>query len=54
MEIVNIDDSQLNSLHHKACGIDAHTSVASGEKFLHQFVLTLLKTLHSEGHSLET
>ena len=54
MEIIDIDDAQLDSLHHKTGGIDSHASVAAGEEFLHEFVLTLLKALHSEGHRLET
>ena len=53
MKIVNIDYSQFYRLDNKAGGIYSHTSVATGEEFLYKLILTLLQTLHSEGHCLE-
>ena len=53
MKIVNIDYSQFYCLDNKAGGIHTHTSVATWEEFLDEFVLTFLKTFHSEGHCLE-
>ena len=44
---------KLKSLYGKSCGIDAHVSVAVGEEFLHQLVLTFFKTFHTEGHATE-
>ena len=53
MQVVNIDYSQFYRLDYKTGGIHSHTSIAAGEEFLNEFVLTLLKTLHAEWHCLE-
>lgn len=51
MQIVDVYDTQFQSLHYEPCGVDADAAVANGKQFLHQFVLSLLKTLNTEGHA---
>ena len=47
MQVVNIYYPKFYGLDYKTGGIHSHTSIAAGEEFLNEFVLTLLKTFHS-------
>ena len=42
---------QFKSSYHEARSIDAIAAACIGEQFLHEFVLSFLKTLHAKGHS---
>ena len=53
MEIIDVEDVQFEGAHHKTCSIDINASVAAGEEFLDEVVLTFLKTLHAKGHTAE-
>jgi len=48
-KVVDIEYTQFKGPNHQTGGIDARS--AFWEKFLDQFVLTLLKALHTKGHS---
>ena len=53
-KVVGIKNMQFDSSCHKSGGINSHSSVAVGEEFAYQVILSLLKTLYSEGHTSQT
>ena len=49
LEVVDIEDAEFEGTDYEACGIDAALSL--WEELLDEFVLALLKTLHTKGHA---